>query len=55
MRGLSFFRNQFNKFNNTGARLLDFIYHMPLKYLKIHFWCENVKIFPYYFIPQATT
>ena len=30
MRGLSsilsFFRNEFNKFNNTGARMLDFIY-----------------------------
>ena len=55
MRGSSFFRNQFNKFNNTGARMLDSIYHMPLKYLKILFWCENVKIFPYDFIPQATT
>ena len=31
MRGLpsilSLFHNQFNKFNNTGARMLDFIYH----------------------------
>ena len=31
MRGLlsnlSLFRNEFNKFNNTGARLLDSIYH----------------------------
>ena len=38
MRGLSsilsLFRNQFNKFNNTGARMLDSIYHMTLKYLK---------------------
>ena len=25
---LSLFRNEFNKFNNTGARLLDCIYHM---------------------------
>ena len=35
MRGLpsilSLFRNKFNKFNNTGARMLDSIYHMTLK------------------------
>ena len=35
MRGLpsilSFFRNEFNKFNNTGARMLDSIYHITLK------------------------
>ena len=35
MRGLqsilSFFRNEFDKFNNTGARMLDSIYHMTLK------------------------
>ena len=24
------FRNEFNKFNNTGVRMLDFIYHMTL-------------------------
>ena len=33
MRGLSrilsLFRNEFNKFNNTGARMLDYIYHLP--------------------------
>ena len=38
MRGLqsflSIFRNVFNKFNNTGARMLDSIYHMALKLLK---------------------
>ena len=38
MRGLqsilSFFRNEFNKLNNTGARMLDSIYHMTLKYKK---------------------
>ena len=28
---LSFFLNQFNKFNNTGARVLDSIYHMTLR------------------------
>ena len=37
MRGLpsilSIFRNEFNKFNNTRARMLDFIYHMTLSSL----------------------
>ena len=37
MRGLpsilSLFRNEFNKFNNTRARMLDSIYHMPLRLL----------------------
>ena len=51
MRGLpsilSLFRNSFNKFNNTGARKLGSIYHMTLKHLKLHFWCENIKIFLY--------
>ena len=52
MRGLpsilSLFRNEFNKFNNTRAGMLDSIYHMTFKQLKLHFWCENVKIFPYF-------
>ena len=30
---LSFFRNKFNKFNNTRARMLDSIYHMTLRLL----------------------
>ena len=37
MRGLpsilSLFRDEFNKFNNTRARMLDFIYHMTLRNL----------------------
>ena len=41
MRGLrsilSFFCNEFHKFNNKGARMLDSIYHMTLKLLKIAF------------------
>ena len=42
MRGLpsilSLFRNEFNKFNNTSARMLDSIYHMTFKItLKSHF------------------
>ena len=28
---LSLFPNSFNKFNNTGSRMLDSIYHMTLK------------------------
>ena len=45
MRGLpsilSLFRNEFNKFNNTRARMLDSIYHMTHT-LKSHFWRKNV-------------
>ena len=41
MRGLpsilSLFRNKFNKFNNTRARMLDFIYHTT-NTLKSDFW-----------------
>ena len=47
MRGLpsilSFFRNEFNKFNNTRARMLDSIYHMT-NTLKSHFWRKNIMI-----------
>ena len=32
---LSLFRNEFNKFNNTRARMLDSIYHMILRSLPI--------------------
>ena len=31
---LSLFSNEFDKFNNTGARMLDSIYHMTLKIFK---------------------
>ena len=45
MRGLpsilSLFRNEFNKFNNTRARMLDSFYHMK-NTLKSHFWRKNV-------------
>ena len=37
MRGLpstsSFFRNEFDKFTNTRARMLDSIYHLTLRLL----------------------
>ena len=41
MRGLSsilsLFRSEFNKFINTGARILDSIYHITLKLFKMTF------------------
>ena len=40
---LFLFRNEFNKFNNTGARMLDSIYHMT-NTLKSDFWQKNVII-----------
>ena len=47
MRGLPcilfLVRNKFNKFNNTGALMLDSIYHMTLKLLKN--FIENIKIY----------
>ena len=47
MRGLPsillLFRNEFNKFNNTGARMLDSIYHMTTT-LKSQFWRKDVII-----------
>ena len=33
LRILSLVRNEFNKFNNTRARLLDSFYHMTLRIL----------------------
>ena len=48
MRGLlsilSLSRNEFNKFNNTRARMLDSIYHIDIKMtLKYHF-CRTIVI-----------
>ena len=47
MRGLSsnlsLFRNEFNKFNITRARMFDSIYHIT-NTLKSHFWRKNVII-----------
>ena len=47
MRGLpsilSLFRNEFNKFNNTGARMLDSIYQMTFKIiLKSYFGVKTL-------------
>ena len=47
MRGLPsilpLFRNGFNKFNNTRARMLDSFYRMRNTW-KSHFWRKNVII-----------
>ena len=47
MRGLSSilspFRNEFTKFNNTRARMLDSFYHMT-NALKSHCWRKSVII-----------
>ena len=39
--------NEFNKFNNTRARMLDSIYHMT-NTLKSHFWRKHVIFFIMY-------
>ena len=52
MRGLpsilSLFRNKFNKFNNTRARMLDSIYHMTnalefISGVKTLFFCHYLR------------
>ena len=45
-----FFRNEFNKFNNTRARMLDSTYHMT-NTLKSHFWRKK----RYYFVIMYAT
>ena len=53
MRGLSrilsLFRNEFNKFNNTGARMLDSTYHMTLKLVKSSIFCEKTQDFAIFY------
>ena len=48
MRGLpsilSLFRNEFNKFNNTRAHMLDSINHKTWITLKYHFCPKNIII-----------
>ena len=41
---LFLFRYDFDKFNNTGARMLDSIYHMTLKLLNIAILAQKVNI-----------
>ena len=45
---LSLFRNEFNKFNNTRARMLDSIYHMTntrnlISGVKTLYFCHYVR------------
>ena len=48
MRGLPsillLFRDELTKFNNTGARMLDSIYHMTLKLIKNRIFCVKTSI-----------
>ena len=54
MRGLpsilSFFRNKFNKFNNTGVHMLDFS-SCDIKLQCNHFWRENIRVLRY--VPEV--
>ena len=43
-RAFYLFCNEFNKFKNKGARILDSIYYRTSKLLKNCIWRENVKI-----------
>ena len=45
---LFLFRNEFNKFSNTGVQMLDSIYDMIFKLLENSI-SENVKIFFFIF------
>ena len=53
MRGLPnilfLYRNEFNKSNNTGARMLDSTYHMALKLLKNCIFCVKTTRFCHLF------
>ena len=46
---LSLFREEFNKFNNTATRMLDSIYHMPIKLVKIAFLAWKHQYFAIFF------
>ena len=47
-RAFDLFRNEFNKFNNTGAQMLDSIYHMTLKLFWNHiFGVKTLGFLPY--------
>ena len=51
MRGLPsilfLFCNKFNKFNNTGARMIYSIYYVPKIAYNSHFWRETLRICHY--------
>ena len=41
------FRNEFNKFNNTGARMLDSIYYWTVITLESHCWRTTIRFCHY--------
>ena len=49
MRGLpsilSLFRNEVNKFNNTGAQMLDSIYHLIFKIILKSYFIVKMLVF----------
>ena len=45
---LSVFPNEFNKFNNTGARMQDSIHHVTLKLHFISKFCIKTSRFRHY-------
>ena len=45
-RILSLFRSEFDKFNNTGAQMLDLFITCHQNCLKIQFWHEMVRTLP---------
>ena len=38
---LSLFRSKFNKLNNTGVRMLDYIYQMTFKIILKSYFCAK--------------
>ena len=40
-----FFRNEFDNFNNAGARMLDSFFHRTLKLLRNHIFVAKTRIF----------
>ena len=44
-RAFYHFFTSFNKFNNTGARMLDSFYHMTLKFIKTHIFGMKTSSF----------
>ena len=50
---LSLFRNKFNKFNNTGARMLDSIYHILLKIVRNCILVRKHQEFPLFYLPNV--
>ena len=52
MRGLpsilSLFLNEFNKFNNTSARIRFYLSYDLIISLKFHFFCKNVTLLSLY-------